>query len=269
MPCAVVFVWVVPAWGLLAALALTLALIGGLIDGVGLLAVLALAAGCLAANRAGNRGVRLLAHALTLGLCAGCFLHVIPGFANPRVLTDVVVGADSVPYTKYLNFDKGMAGLLLLGMYVPDRVERDEGRSHAVGFLWRFTILALAAALLAVLSGYVRWDPKLPSWWPTWIWSMLLLTALPEEALFRGVIQSWMAGGTSDGQRWPAIVMAGIVFGLAHLAGGPLYVLVASAAGVGYGWIYASTRSIAAAIAAHAGLNAVHFFCFSYPALVR
>jgi hypothetical protein len=96
---------------------------------------------------------------------------------------------------------------------------------------------------------------------------MVVLTALPEEALFRGVIQTWMAGGQLSWHQWPAIVAAGVVFGLAHLAGGPLYVLVASAAGVGYGWIYASTRSIGAAIAAHAGLNAVHLFFFSYPAL--
>ena len=53
--------------------------------------------------------------------------------------------------------------------------------------------------------------------------------------------------------------------GLAHAAGGWLYVLVASLAGIGYGWIYASTRSIAWAIVAHAGLNAIHFLVFTYP----
>ena len=42
---------------------------------------------------------------------------------------------------------------------------------------------------------------------------------------------------------------------------------VASAAGLGYGWIYASTRSIGAAVAVHAGLNTIHFLFFSYPAL--
>ena len=46
-----------------------------------------------------------------------------------------------------------------------------------------------------------------------------------------------------------------------------MYVGLAAAAGVGYGWIYSSTRSIAAATLAHAGLNTVHFLFFSYPAL--
>ena len=58
-----------------------------------------------------------------------------------------------------------------------------------------------------------------------------------------------------------------MLFGVAHLAGGAVYVALAAVAGIGYGWIYASTRSIAAAILAHAGLNTVHFLLFSYPAL--
>ena len=37
--------------------------------------------------------------------------------------------------------------------------------------------------------------------------------------------------------------------------------------GIGYGLIYAHSRSIGTSIAAHSGLNAVHFVLFSYPAL--
>ena len=84
-------------------------------------------------------------------------------------------------------------------------------------------------------------------------------TALPEEALVpRGgaIVRSPRVGADETGRvRHPG---GRSLFGLTHLAGGPLYVLVASAAGVGYGWIYASTRSIGLAIVAHAGLNAVH-----------
>jgi hypothetical protein len=254
-------------WALPAAFALILALAGGLIAGVGVLAVVSLAAACRAANHAGHSGVRLVAHVLTLGLCAALFLHAVAGFANPRVLDGVVLSPDASPYTKYLNFDKGMAGLLLLGLYVPERVERDRGARHGAGVTWRFVVVVLVTMGLAIQLSYVRWDPKLPSFWPMWLWSMVVLTALPEEALFRGVIQTWIADGLLKAQGWPAIVIAAVVFGVAHLAGGPLSVLVASVAGVGYGWIYASTRSIAAAIVAHAGLNAVHFFLFSYPAL--
>jgi simple sugar transport system ATP-binding protein len=60
---------------------------------------------------------------------------------------------------------------------------------------------------------------------------------------------------------------AGLVFGVVHAGGGAMYVLLSIAAGIGYGWIYASTRSLAAATLAHAGLNTIHFFLFTYPAL--
>jgi hypothetical protein len=212
--------------------------------------------------------VRIAAHILMVTICAGLFLHVIPGFDNPRVLTDVVLGPGSQPYTKYLNFDKGVAGLFLLGVYAPDRTETDEGARHPLAFLWRFAVLVTVTIALALGTGYVRWDPKLPSWWPMWTWSMVFLTALPEEALFRGLVQTWIERWLSARATIVSILVAGTLFGVAHLGGGPVYVVLATAAGIGYGWIYASTRSIAAAIVAHAGLNTVHFLFFSYPALL-
>jgi membrane protease YdiL (CAAX protease family) len=134
---------------------------------------------------------------------------------------------------------------------------------------WMFALLLLVVLSLTLALGYARWEPKLPAWWPQWIWSMVFLTALPEEAIFRGVAQHWLAdrlGGTRRAGLGAAVVMGG-VFGVAHVAGGWGYVVLATAAGIGYGWIYASTGSIAASIAAHAGLNTMHFLLFTYPAL--
>jgi len=251
--------WVVPAL-----LAVVLALGGDLIDWRGLVALLALAAACIAAHRAPDKPARLVAHAAVVALCAGFFLHVVPGFNNPRVIDAVLIGEGASAYSKYLNFDKGMAGVLLLGLYVPERMRNDDAARGFTAFAWRFAIMVGLVVTVATATGYARWDPKLPHWWALWTWSMLVLAALPEEAAFRGVVQERI-GGHVRGPQWIAIIAAGVLFGLAHAAGGWLYVLVASLAGIGYGWIYASTRSIAWAIVAHAGLNAIHFFVFTYP----
>jgi uncharacterized protein len=262
-------IWIVPG-----ALALILALVGGVIDPRGLAVLLAFAAACISANRASGLVFGIVAHATLLAIGAGLFLHVMPGIDNPRVVTDVVLGPGAMPYTKYLNFDKGMAGLFLLGLYAPDRPAQDEGVRHIPGFLWRFALVVIVAMVMSLARGYVRWDPKLPSWWPMWVWSMIFLTALPEEAAFRGVAQTWIAQRlvstsptTETTATTVAIIFAGALFGLAHIAGGPAYVLLALVAGIGYGWVYASTRSIGLAIATHAGLNTIHFFLFTYPAL--
>jgi membrane protease YdiL (CAAX protease family) len=255
--------WIVPF-----AVALAAALSGGLIDARGLAVLLVLAASCRVARHATGRALRIAAHVVMLATAAGLLLHLLPGFDNPRVLSAIVLSPGSEPYTKYLNFDKGAAGLLLLGAYAR-LPARDDGHRHVAGFLWRFALMAVAVMAMSLAFGYVRWDPKLAPWWPMWLWSMAFLTALPEEAIFRGVVQTGIARwlGATPRAEATAIVTAGALFGLAHIAGGPLYVVVAAVAGMGYGWIFASARSIAAAILAHTALNTIHFLLFTYPAL--
>lgn len=255
--------WVAPC-----ALAIGAALVGDLIGLRALPVLVAFAAACAVARH--SRGAAsVTAHAVMLAVAAGLFLHAWPGFHNPVVISDAVLGPGSQPYTKYLNFDKGLAALFLLGIYAPDRAARDDGVRQTHAFVWRFAVVVAGVLALTLAAGYVRWDPKLPPWWAMWLWSMVFLTALPEEALFRGVVQTGLerASGAFPWARSGAIVIAGVLFGVAHMAGGPLYVGLAAAAGVGYGWVYSSTRSIAAAALAHTGLNAVHFLFFSYPAL--
>ena len=119
-----------------------------------------------------------------LVVAAGLFLHAWPGFHNPVVISDAVLGLESQPYTKYLNFDKGLAALFLLGIYAPDRTATDDGVRQTHAFVWRFAVLVAGVLALTLAAGYVRWDPKLPAWWALWLWSMVFLTALPEETLF-------------------------------------------------------------------------------------
>jgi uncharacterized protein len=258
-------------WATAGVVACAFATAAGIVDGRGLIAIGALALLCVWSRGATRLPWPIVANASMLALCAAFFVHVLPGFDNPRVVDADVLGPGSLPYTKYLNFDKGVAGLFLLGLVVAPEAIPGDGRTRTVVTLGRLALLVGVVMALSLGVGYVRWDPKLPSWTPLWLWSMLLLTALPEEALFRGVVQSAIERWVDD-RRYAtaaAVVIAGVLFGIAHLAGGPMYVLLASVAGVGYGWIYASTRSIGWAIAAHAGLNTVHFLLFSYPALVR
>jgi len=250
------------------AVSLVLALAAGMLDVTALAALAIFAAVCILARRSRRPAGVVTMHVLLVLGCAVLFVHVVPGFQNPTLVSNIVLGPDAQPYTKYLNYDKGMAALLLLGLYGPERTDTDRG-SRPTAFLWRFAVLVAAMLVLTVVVGYVRWDPKLPPWSGAWLWSMVFLTALPEEALFRGCLQRWIAGrlGTSARGTMVSVVLAGALFGAAHAGGGAVYVLLSMVAGIGYGWIYASTRSLAAATLAHAGLNAVHFFLFTYPAL--
>jgi membrane protease YdiL (CAAX protease family) len=256
-------------WTFPFAVALAAGLAGGIVDVRGVVVLLLYAVGCRAARQAAGTGMRVAAHAAMLLLCGGLMLHVLPGFNNPVVIGGSVLSPGAIPYWKYLNFDKATAGLFLIGLYAPELVARRGRQGIVRGFAWRFAILVGIIIALSLAVGFVRWDPKLPPWFPLWAWSILFLTVLPEEALFRGVVQTGIEGwlGSTRGATAAAVVIGAALFGLAHAGGGATYIALAAVAGVGYGCIYAATRSLAAAVLAHAGLNTIHFLLFTYPAL--
>ena len=256
--------WVAPF-----GIALLLGQSGGIVETRGLIALFTLITVTRAGYRAPDGPLRGFALAVMLALSAGLLLHAVPGFENPVLLEGVRLSADSAPYTKYLNFDKGVLGLFLLGLYVPARTLRRAPAGTWPAAMWRFAVVAAVVMALTMAVGYARWDPKLPPWWPAWLASMVFFTAVPEEAVFRHVVQgglqTWL--GQSQQARWTAMAGAAALFGLAHIGGGWIYVMLATAAGIGYGLVYAITGSIVAAAAAHTALNLLHLLLFSYPAL--
>lgn len=251
-----------------------LAVVAGLVSGVVLVAgvavILAYAGACGAVrNQSLARPLRVLAGILLVWISISLMLHTAPGFQNPRVIDRMVLSPDGAPFTKYLNFDKAVVGLFLLGIWCPGLLRSGDWKQVARVFAPRFVLVVGAVLLLSLALDYVRWDPKTSAWFPLWAWSTLFFTVIPEEAFFRGLIQTSLErgiGGIRLG-RAAGLTIASVLFGFAHLAGGPEYVLLAMVAGAGYGWIYLRTNSIGAAILAHFGVNVIHFTLFTYPAL--
>ena len=73
------------------------------------------------------------------------------------------------------------------------------------------------------------------------------------------------AGGSRPAWNVAALVVAAVLFGLLHYAGGLQYVIAGIVAGAGYGWAYLRTGRIEAAMAVHFLVNAAHFLLFVYP----
>ena len=223
--------------------------------------------------RAGTKpGVRPLAIGLSaaglliVALLLG--LHALPGFNNFLTLDHVVLSPGAEPYTLYLNFDKTIVGICILGICSGPLLKSgaDWGRAlrHAVPLIVISTALV---AGLALAVGYLTWQPKWTSLFWIWALSNLFFTCLSEEALFRGFIQRQLSlalAGKSFGP-WVAIGVSASLFGIAHFGGGLSYVALATAAGVGYGIVYHRTKSIEMSMLAHFALNATHFLLFTYP----
>ena len=122
--------------------------------------------------------------------------------------------------------------------------------------------------MLAWALALVDWAPKWPPQAWVWLANNLLLVAFAEEALFRGYIQGGLTRWWQSrrGGATAALIIAALLFGLAHWAGGWSWMAAATVAGLGYGWAY-QQGGLQTAMLAHAGLNVLHFAWFTYPML--
>ena len=95
---------------------------------------------------------------------------------------------------------------------------------------------------------------------------IFLGTALPEEILFRALIQNWIV--QRFGESNVAIAAAALIFGAAHLDNGPQalpnwrYMIVATLAGFAFGKVFQKSTSVIASALTHAGVNTVKYLWF-------
>lgn len=259
-------------WTVLFVLSINFALAAGVLHAVGALTLICL---WLAAqltesvlNTPRQGRLRLAGCiAVTTVLAFALAIHQVPGFSNPVVISGARLSADAASFTQYANYDKGAVGLLLLAFLCKRSATWAE-----LGSVLKKTLpvllLTLAAVLgLALASGMVHPDFKIPRVTMLFLVVNLFFTVIAEEAFFRGFLQERLAAalGGMPHAKWIALLCCALLFGAAHLAGGPRLALMAGLAGLGYGYAYAATNRIEAPIAVHFALNAVHFIGFTYP----
>jgi CAAX protease family protein len=94
---------------------------------------------------------------------------------------------------------------------------------------------------------------------------IFVATALPEEILFRSLLQNWLM--QKFGETTAVLVVASVVFGCAHLNNGPQalpnwrYMILATIAGFAYGKVFQRASSATASMTLHALVDATkHLF---------
>lgn len=201
-----------------------------------------------------------------VGLALG--LHVVPGFENFQYLESVQLSSTAATFDLWFNFDKSLFGLFFVGFILHSQLIRTRGDLAAA--IKQSAPIALGGILfvyaLGMLIGYstLDWTPAMV--FLPWALKNIVFTVLAEEVFFRGFVQRELAKRITHKYAGDiAVLVAGILFGLAHFAGGLPYVLLSSLAGIVYGYTYKVTGRIEAPIAAHFLLNAGHFLFFSYP----
>jgi len=137
---------------------------------------------------------------------------------------------------------------------------------EGVGYRWALTRRDVATAVLVFLgyaaialpigftTHFITWNPRAAA--PGLLLQPIiiyLVTAVPEEFLFRGLIQNLLSRrlGVPLG-----LAVGSVIFGLSHLPD-PRYAVLATIAGVAYGWVYLRTGKVTASAITHALVDAV------------
>ncbi|MDR5760076.1 CPBP family intramembrane glutamic endopeptidase [Caballeronia sp. LZ035] len=243
------------------------ALIVGQLSAPALLVIALLAVAAYAISPRRSRLIRIAGHALFIALAIGLGLHAWPGFHNERVIVSERMTPDALPFTMFLNLDKPLTGFWLL-LALPGLAAARRTAVTLNTTLLCVLPTAVACLCAAQLLGVVHWAPKLPPDSILWALNNLLLVSFAEEALFRAYLQGGLTRLLAHDHRgeWIALCMSAVLFGLAHAAGGWQWIVLATIAGAGYGVAY-RYGGLRAAVLTHFGLNAAHFFLFTYPML--
>lgn len=197
--------------------------------------------------------------------------HKIPGFSNWQIVNSALLSTDALPFSMYLNFDKPLIGLFILGFgALPLLKSKKEWllmfvKTLPIALMGTFIIAGLAYAF-----GYIKFEPKWGNFFLVWFLNNLFLSTITEEVLFRGFIQKYLSVAFKNIKigNGLALLIASMLFAVLH-TGGVTYIVLAFISGILYGWIYIKTNRIEASILTHIFLNSIHLLLFTYPGLAN
>ena len=141
------------------------------------------------------------------------------------------------------------------------------GRDAVFAVLFHFGLLAIIVIPLGTALHFIRFDPSQAHWksLPADAISIFLLTAWPEELMFRGLLQNSLSHTlSSETGGW---ITASVVFGLSHITNNGVfpnwrYAILATIAGIFYGRTWRKTNSIFTSAIVHALVDTIWHLAF-------
>lgn len=260
-------------WAIFLFIAYFLALYTHIATTASLFSIILLGVCQYALKKTTNPSIRFLLFGTAVFISISLFMHFLPGFANWKIVSDLIISKNSYPLTLWLNFDKPFIGLFVLAYLLPLIDSKEK--------LWELIkkimpVLALMIISLAAISYYLKaitFDPKIPSVFLIWVIQNLIFVSIPEEAFFRGFFQRELdqAFGLKPLGTGCSIIITSILFALLHIGWSPNFAAIALTfcASLFYGVIYRWTQAIEASIFCHFGFNTFHFLFFSYPFAIQ
>jgi membrane protease YdiL (CAAX protease family) len=166
---------------------------------------------------------------------------------------------------------------VLIGGYAFMVIRNLEGVGYKLTFGWKdaseailhFAGFAAVAIPLGITLGFLHPHSAQPSPWSVGFqfFGIFLTVAVPEELLFRGILQNLLTKSFRSEQRGLyGLLIASVIFGAAHLHHAPVpnwrYMILATIAGVFYGNTYRRRGRVSASALAHTLVDTIWRFWF-------
>jgi len=257
-------------WGGFLVCSIIFGFFAGVVGYVGILAILVLGVLVWLLRHLEGWG-RVVGVAVVFVFCLMMWFHFVPGFSNWKI-ADEVISPGAYPYALWLNFDKPIGPLFLLGFVIPTITGWGQWKKMLIKTLPILVIGVALLILLALKGNLVNWNPKFPKFAYFFLWANLFFVSIPEEVLLRGLLQRELCKVFRDkiwGQILSVVVVAAL-FAFLHVKWlrNPYYIFLVFIAGLFFGGVYQYTKSIESSIICHYLFNVTHFFFFSFPMLV-
>jgi len=187
--------------------------------------------------------------------------HLVPGFESIKYFDNTWLSELKNDKSIKFDADKPILGLFLLILYRNTLIKTvGECNRYISALLPIILIGTVSLYLIGIAVGTVGFDFTPTPILILWMADNLMFTVIAEEMLFRRVIQKKIADKATlrYGAQGPVIglITTSTVFGLAHGVGGWEIALLATLAGLLYGYCYMKTERIEVAMLAHIVVNA-------------
>jgi len=168
----------------------------------------------------------------------------------------------------------GVAAFVLLRRMQGVGYSLEWRRGFAFHFGFNFLALSAIAIPLGLKIGFLHWKPALPAIRAISLSGpigailsgvgILFFTALPEEFLFRGLLQNLLSKSLQN--EWAGLILASVIFGFSHILHAPFpnwkYVFLATIAGFFYGRAWMKTGSLVPGVLIHAAVDTLWHILF-------
>jgi membrane protease YdiL (CAAX protease family) len=201
----------------------------------------------------------------------GSYTNLLKGVNNILVFPDYRLSRDATSVNIYANYDKGVIGLLILGIFC-EVIDTKKELLRVIFITLPYLIFtAFTIIYLSTYLGIIKYDPKFPLSSGIWLAIQIFFVVIPEEAFYRGFLQKELFENLKN-KKFASIIAllsTSLIFTLIHMffTLNLSSILIAFVTGILYGGIYQITKRVESSILVHLSVNMIHYFFFTYPRL--